>query len=129
MDSAQAVPDLAGPADLPGLVVTFAAAFSDDAGSLWRPIFARGSQRGSHKDQKGPYPMRRKACELGALGGTRTPNHRSVDSRVSVRTRSDWFVTSGSSLPIVRIGSEHPEVVHPCGSQRGSQGRPTPGRW
>jgi GNAT superfamily N-acetyltransferase len=35
MDHAQAVPDLAGPADLPGLVVTFAAAFSDDAMIRW----------------------------------------------------------------------------------------------
>ena len=35
MDHAQAVPDLAGPADLAGLVVTFAAAFSDDAMIRW----------------------------------------------------------------------------------------------
>jgi len=35
MDHAQAVPGLAGPADLPGLVVAFAAAFSDDAMIRW----------------------------------------------------------------------------------------------
>ena len=35
MDHAEVVPDLAGPADLPSLVVTFAAAFSDDAMIRW----------------------------------------------------------------------------------------------
>ena len=35
MDRAEAVPELAGPADLPGLVVTCAAAMSDDAMIRW----------------------------------------------------------------------------------------------
>ena len=35
MDSAGAVPELAGPADLPGLVITFADAFSDDPMIRW----------------------------------------------------------------------------------------------
>ncbi len=34
----------------------------------------RGSQRGSQKEQKGPFRFGQGACELGALGGTRTPN-------------------------------------------------------
>jgi hypothetical protein len=57
----------------------------------------------------------------GALGGTRTPTFRSVDTSVGVRPRSDQFVTSGLSLPVVHMGPEHPKVVHSCGSQRGSQ--------
>ena len=35
MDHAEAVPDVAGPADLPGLVVTFADAFADDVMIRW----------------------------------------------------------------------------------------------
>ena len=35
---------------------------------------ARGSQRGSHKDQKSPCWSWQGASDLGALGGTRTPN-------------------------------------------------------
>jgi hypothetical protein len=35
MDHAEVVPDLAAPADLPGLIVTFATAFSDDAMIRW----------------------------------------------------------------------------------------------
>jgi hypothetical protein len=48
---------------------------------------------------------------------------RFVDSCAGIRTRSDQFMTSGSSRPIVHAGPEHPKVVHPCGSQRGSQPR------
>jgi hypothetical protein len=46
---------------------------------------------------------------------------RSVDARVGVRARSDQFVTSGLSLPVVYLGPPHPEVVHPRGSQCGSR--------
>jgi Phage integrase family len=35
---------------------------------------ARGSQHGSHKDQKSPCWNGQGACDLGALGGTRTPS-------------------------------------------------------
>src|SRR5215470_14051373 len=35
---------------------------------------ACGSQRGSQEDNEGPFPVGQRACELGALGGTRTPN-------------------------------------------------------
>ena len=48
-----------------------------------------------------------------------------VDTRPRVRTRSDQFVSSGLCLSDVHLGPGHPEVVHPCGSQRGSQGRRT----
>ena len=53
--------------------------------------------------------------------GTRTPAFRSVVPCAGIRTRSDQYVTSGSSLPVVQLGPEHSKVVHPCGSQRGSQ--------
>jgi hypothetical protein len=36
---------------------------------------------------------------------------------VGIRPRSEQFVTSGLSLPVVRAGPEHRKVVHPCGSQ------------
>ena len=35
---------------------------------------ARGSQRGSQRDHKGPCRKEQGASDLGALGGTRTPN-------------------------------------------------------
>ena len=47
--------------------------------------------------------------------------HRSVDSRVGVRTRSEQSVTSTLLLPVVQSGPEHQRVVRPCGSQRGSR--------
>jgi hypothetical protein len=34
----------------------------------------RGSQHGSQRREKDPSPERVGACDLGALGGTRTPN-------------------------------------------------------
>ena len=65
-----------------------------------------------------PTDTRREALTPGSI--------RSVDSRAGVQNRSDQFVTSGSSLPVVQPGPDHPKVVHPCGSQRGS--RPAPAR-
>jgi hypothetical protein len=56
------------------------------------------------------------------MRGSRTGlTFRSVVTRAGIRTRSDQFVTSGSSLPVVQAGPDHPKVVHPRGSQRGSQ--------
>jgi hypothetical protein len=54
----------------------------------------------------------------------RNDTHRSVDSCPGVRPRSGQFATSGSSLPVVQPGPDHPKVVHPRGSQRGSHPRP-----
>jgi hypothetical protein len=53
--------------------------------------------------------------------GTSPPTFCSVDSRTGVRSRSGRSVTSSSSLPVVRVGPGYAGVVHPCGSQRGSQ--------
>jgi hypothetical protein len=46
---------------------------------------------------------------------------RSVDSRVGVRSHSHRFVTSGDTTSVVRASPKNREVVHPCGSQCGSQ--------
>jgi hypothetical protein len=47
------------------------------------------------------------AIDLGALGGTRTPSFRSVDSCAGIRTRSGPFVTSAASLPAVHVSPEN----------------------
>jgi len=46
---------------------------------------------------------------------------RSVVPCAGIRTRSDRFVTSVAFRSVVRGSTENREVVHPCGSQRGSQ--------
>ena len=43
-----------------------------------------------------------------------------------IRTRSDQFVTSGSSLPVVHGRPKSKKVVRPRGSQRGSRWHMTP---
>jgi hypothetical protein len=63
----------------------------------------------------GRRPGRKRSIFSGLLA------FRSVDARVGVRRRSEQFVTSGSSFPVVHVGPAHPEVVRLCGSQRGSQ--------
>ena len=46
--------------------------------------------------------------------------HKSVDTRVGVRTRSDQAVTLDAALSAVHVSPENRKVVRPRGSQRGS---------
>jgi hypothetical protein len=68
----------------------------------------------------------RRKTALGAGHGGESRQHggchrRSVGTRAGIRTRSDQSVMSGTLLPVVRASPSHQKVVHPCGSQRGSQ--------
>ena len=86
------------------------------AESMSRAPFGSGHVRVAPRAAKSPLPGGQRACELGALGGTRTPTFGSVDSCAGIRTRSDLFVTSGAALLVVHAGPKHQKVVHPCGS-------------
>jgi hypothetical protein len=56
--------------------------------------------------------------------GTGLPTFCSVAPCAGIPTGSDQFVTSGSLPPDVHIRPENYKVVHPHGSQRGSQPKP-----
>ena len=53
--------------------------------------------------------------------------HKSVDTRVGVRTRSDQAVTLDAALSAVHVSPENRKVVRPRGSQRGSRPHMTSG--
>jgi hypothetical protein len=57
----------------------------------------------------------------------RAATHKSVDTRVSIRTRSEQSATSDALLRAVHMSPENWKVVRPCGSQRGSRPHMTPG--
>jgi hypothetical protein len=67
-------------------------------------------------------PRGQRASELGALGGTRTPNLLIRSSMCGHPDRSDRSVTSDAFPPAVHTRPNSRKIVRPGGSQRGSQG-------
>jgi hypothetical protein len=93
-----------------------AIAIHDDHGEV-RPATSGGLCRVDYAESLVGTPLSNRS--FGGHAASMT--FRSVDSCAGVRPRSDRSVISGSSLPVVQAGPDHPKVVHPRGSQRGSQ--------
>ena len=75
-------------------------------------------------------PPTRSIPSPGPAGKPMHSLHRSVDTSVGVRTRSDQSVTSGAFLLAVHGSLQNREVVRPCGSQPGSApGTSAPWSW